>query len=141
MISRSKVRHLRVLAIVALAAAGCSSPMHIVHRINVSQGDYFDSSQLQKLKIGLTKDQVLCLLGKPVVNDQFAAKNTLLYLSWQRKGHHEPTQKTLRLHFDDQNRLARIERDFSESEMNDSNFPDKGDTLPHKNFPNNIKGR
>ncbi|SEK41690.1 Beta-barrel assembly machine subunit BamE [Colwellia chukchiensis] len=59
----------RVLTIViALFISACSS---WVYRIDVPQGNYLEQKDIDKLQIGMTKEQVKYVLGSPVVEDAF----------------------------------------------------------------------
>jgi len=59
----------RVLAIViALSVSACSS---WVYRIDIPQGNYLEQKDIDKLQIGMTKEQVKFVLGSPVVQDAF----------------------------------------------------------------------
>ena len=59
----------RVLAIViALSVSACSS---WVYRIDIPQGNYLEQKDIDKLQIGMTKEQVKFVLGSPVVEDAF----------------------------------------------------------------------
>ena len=48
--------------------SACSS---WVYRIDVPQGNYLDKKGVEKLQIGMTKEQVKFVLGSPVVVDSF----------------------------------------------------------------------
>ncbi|MBA6327379.1 outer membrane protein assembly factor BamE [Colwellia sp. MB02u-6] len=59
----------RVLAIViALSVSACSS---WVYRIDIPQGNYLEQKDIDKLQIGMTKEQVKFVLGSPVVEGAF----------------------------------------------------------------------
>jgi len=59
----------RVLLITfALSLSACSS---WVYRIDVPQGNYLDQKDIDKLQIGMTKEQVKFILGTPVLKDSF----------------------------------------------------------------------
>jgi outer membrane protein assembly factor BamE len=66
-----KLINLLVFAMLALTLAGC----HVVYTPDVQQGNLFDKTINQKamdqLKPGLTKTQVLSLLGTPSVSSPF----------------------------------------------------------------------
>jgi outer membrane protein assembly factor BamE len=66
-----KLITLLVFAMLALSIAGC----HIVYTPDVQQGNLFDKSidkkAMDQLKPGLTKSQVLSLLGTPSVSSPF----------------------------------------------------------------------
>ncbi|TMP27402.1 outer membrane assembly protein BamE [Pseudoalteromonas rubra] len=55
-----------ILATTMLSA--CSS---WVYRINIPQGNFLEQSDVDKLRIAMTKEQVLYVLGTPVAKDAF----------------------------------------------------------------------
>lgn len=48
--------------------SACSS---WVYRINIPQGNFLDKQGVEKLQLGMTKEQVKFVLGTPVVQDSF----------------------------------------------------------------------
>ena len=52
----------------AFSLSACSS---WVYRIDVPQGNYLEQKDIDKLQIGMTKDQVKFILGSPVLVDSF----------------------------------------------------------------------
>jgi outer membrane protein assembly factor BamE len=59
----------RVIAIVlAFTLSACSN---WVYRIDIPQGNYLEQKEIDKLQIGMTKEQVKFILGSPVVLDAF----------------------------------------------------------------------
>ncbi|RHW75560.1 outer membrane protein assembly factor BamE [Colwellia sp. RSH04] len=59
----------RVAAIaIALSLSACSS---WVYRIDIPQGNYLEQKSIDKLQVGMTKEQVKFILGSPVVVDAF----------------------------------------------------------------------
>ena len=70
----------RALACTTLAAAaGCSSlPEYMprltslgVYKIDINQGNYLSQDMVDKLKVGMTKQQVKLTLGTPLVSSAF----------------------------------------------------------------------
>lgn len=59
-----------VFAILSLSA--CSS---WVFRYDIPQGNYLDQKNIDKLQVGMTKEQVKFILGSPVVVDAFNDDN------------------------------------------------------------------
>ena len=56
------------LIIAALfAATGCSRNIFSVHRIDIEQGNIIDAAAANELEPGMTRQQVLALLGRPVL--------------------------------------------------------------------------
>lgn len=59
----------RVLTIsLLLSISACSS---WVFRIDLPQGNYLEQKDIDKLQVGMTKEQVKFVLGSPVVLDSF----------------------------------------------------------------------
>ncbi len=56
------------IIITALTLSACSS---WVYRYDVSQGNYLEQKSIDKLQVGMTKEQVKFILGSPVVVDAF----------------------------------------------------------------------
>jgi len=57
--------------LVFLLLAGCSFLPHILYRIDVQQGNVVTEEMLEKLKPGMTKPQVLFIMGSPLIVDTF----------------------------------------------------------------------
>lgn len=51
-----------------IALSGCSS---WVYRIDIPQGNFLDRRGIEKLQLGMTKEQVKFVLGTPVISDAF----------------------------------------------------------------------
>ena len=62
-----KLITLLVFALLALSIAGC----HIVYTPDVQQGNLLDKKMVDQLKPGMTKRQVLLLMGTPSVSTPF----------------------------------------------------------------------
>lgn len=56
------------IIITALTLSACSS---WVYRYDVAQGNYLEQKSIDKLQVGMTKEQVKFILGSPVVVDAF----------------------------------------------------------------------
>jgi outer membrane protein assembly factor BamE len=56
------------IIITALTLSACSS---WVFRYDVAQGNYLEQKSIDKLQVGMTKEQVKFILGSPVVVDAF----------------------------------------------------------------------
>ncbi|MEW6993135.1 outer membrane protein assembly factor BamE [Colwelliaceae bacterium MEBiC 14330] len=56
------------IIITALTLSACSS---WVFRYDVPQGNYLEQKSIDKLQVGMTKEQVKFILGSPVVVDAF----------------------------------------------------------------------
>jgi outer membrane protein assembly factor BamE len=60
------------IIITALTLSACSS---WVFRYDVPQGNYLEQKSIDKLQVGMTKEQVKFILGSPVVVDPFNHDN------------------------------------------------------------------
>lgn len=57
-----------VSLIIILSLSACSS---WVYRIDIPQGNFLEKKDIDKLQLGMTKEQVKFVLGTPVVTDAF----------------------------------------------------------------------
>jgi outer membrane protein assembly factor BamE len=113
--SRRCARALAVAA--ALAVAGCSTLstyMPIVesvgiYKIDVNQGNYLSQDMVDKLKVGMTQQQVRIALGTPLVTSVFREDRWDYVYEFQRQGKvREHRQFTV---YFAENKLARWEGD------------------------------
>ena len=77
-----KLITLLVFAMLSLALAGC----HIVYTPDVQQGNLLDKDMVAQLKPGMTKRQVLALLGSPSVQNPFTPDRWDYVASYQHRG-------------------------------------------------------
>ncbi|GAA6203245.1 outer membrane protein assembly factor BamE [Thalassotalea sp. SU-HH00458] len=100
----------RVLALsLVLSISACSS---WVFRIDIPQGNYLEQKDVDKLQVGMTKEQVKFVLGSPVVLDAFN-KDTWHYVYRFKSGRSENlnAKKQFTVKFED-NKLVSAEGDF-----------------------------
>ncbi len=76
---------------IALALAGCSwlptwVPNIGVYKLDVNQGNYITQDQVDKLKVGLTPQQVRLALGTPLLVDPFHPSRWEYSYSFERQG-------------------------------------------------------
>lgn len=60
-----------LIILVSLLVAGCSYLPQIPYMIDVQQGNVVSEEMLEKLKPGMTKSQVLFVMGSPMIVDAF----------------------------------------------------------------------
>ncbi len=104
----------RVLLItLVLSLSACSS---WVYRIDVPQGNYLEQKDIDKLQIGMTKEQVKFILGSPVIIDTFE-KDTWHYVYIFKSGRNEKfnAEKRFIIRFEN-NKVVSAEGDFELSE-------------------------
>ena len=98
------------LAWIALLALIPLSGCGVLYKLDVQQGNLFDQEQVETLKPGMTKRQVLLIMGSPSVVSPFD-QSRWDYVSSIRRGRGKMDSKDLVLHFDG-DALARIEGDY-----------------------------
>jgi outer membrane protein assembly factor BamE len=101
-----KLITLLVFAMLALSTAGC----HIVYTPDVQQGNLLDKKVVAQLKPGMTKRQVIVLMGTPSVSDPFDQSRWDYVSTMSRRG--GPISiRTFTLTFNNDT-LVRTEGDF-----------------------------
>jgi len=97
----------------ALSLSSCSS---WVYRIDIPQGNYLEQKSIDKIQIGMTKEQVKFILGSPVLIDSFD-KDTWNYVYRFKSGRSEElnVKKIFTINFED-DKLISADGDFELSE-------------------------
>lgn len=114
-----KLHHLLVILGITLTSTACSN---WIYRIDVPQGNFLDQRDVEKLRVGMTKEQVIYVLGNPVVQDSFD-DDTWYYVYDMKRGmkkRGEDFQKQMVINFVD-GKVTTVEGDFELSE--DFNTP------------------
>ena len=88
--------------------AACQGVFPGVFRIDVAQGNILSERSLDALELGLEKQQVLYVLGTPLIEDVFNAGRWDYFYYFSERGG-APNVYRVTLHFDAE-RLARIEK-------------------------------
>ena len=79
--------------IVTFCLSGCSYLYDtFVYQIDVVQGNYIDSEKLAQIKIGMTQQQIIYILGSPMLVDQFDSSKWY-YIRYIKPGG-EPVQQS-----------------------------------------------
>ena len=97
------MRKLFVVLLAAVLLSGCS----FIYRQPVFQGNLLDKANVDQLKPGMSKAQVIALIGDPVVADPFHHERWD-YAASERRGHHKAEVKNLTLWFEGDS-LAKME--------------------------------
>jgi outer membrane protein assembly factor BamE len=109
-----KFRNLIVVLSATLMLSACAD---WIFRIDVPQGNFLDEKDVQKLRIAMTKEQVVYVLGKPVVEDSFD-HDTWYYLYQMKRGmkkRGDDFRKELKIVFVD-DKVSEVLGDFELSE-------------------------
>jgi outer membrane protein assembly factor BamE len=95
-----------VFLLAAVLLSGCS----FTYRQPIFQGNLLDKQNVDKLKPGMSKAQVIALVGDPVVADPFHHERWD-YVASERRGHKKTQVKNLTLYFEGDS-LARMEGEY-----------------------------
>jgi outer membrane protein assembly factor BamE len=109
-----KLTHLLIIIAVIFSTTACKN---WIFRIDIPQGNYLDDRDVEKLRISMTKEQVIFVLGHPVVEDSFD-NDTWYYVYEMKRGmskRGEDFKKDLIIEFED-GKLASVKGDFELSE-------------------------
>jgi len=118
----SKIKTIITGCAIALTLSTLSACSSWVFRIDVPQGNFLDEQDVEKLRIGMTKEQVIFVLGNPVLRDSFN-KDTFYYVYEMKRGmksRGEDFRKDLIISFND-DKVSEVTGDFELSE--DFNIP------------------
>ena len=97
----------------AAILCSCESLLPEPHKIDIQQGNQIEQADLEKLYTGMSRDEVLALLGKPLVADPFHP-DRWDYIYRLKPGKGELKKSRLTLYFKD-NALIRIDsKDYKE---------------------------
>jgi outer membrane protein assembly factor BamE len=99
-----RLRWLALLALLPLAGCG------LIYKVDVQQGNLFDKATVDSLKPGMTKRQVMLIMGSPSVVSPFD-QNRWDYVSTIRRGRRHMDSKDLTLYFQDE-ALVKIDGDY-----------------------------
>lgn len=100
------MRHRWILLLAFLPLGGCG----LLYKLDVQQGNLFDKEQVETLKPGMTKRQVLLVMGSPSIISPFD-QDRWDYVSTIKRGRGKMESKDLTLFFENES-LARIEGDY-----------------------------
>ena len=101
-----------ILALPLLALGACSSVSSLspIYHLDIQQGNLFTKTQVDSLKPGMTKRQVILTMGSPSVVNPFQQARWD-YISTERRGNGNMQTKDLTLIFDGDT-LAKIDGDY-----------------------------
>jgi outer membrane protein assembly factor BamE len=99
-ITRRSLRTLLLLLTVALATSGCG----IFYKQPIYQGNLIDKNAVEQLQAGMSKQDVISLLGTPAISDSFN-ENRWDYTATQRVDRRGTTEvKNFTVHFENARR-------------------------------------
>lgn len=100
------IRFYRFLA-VALIALGTSA---CIYRIDIQQGNLLEEDAIEQAEVGMTKNQIVFLLGTPMVTDSFH-EDRWDYTYYLRRGRSREVERRWLIVYFDGDVVSRIEKD------------------------------
>jgi len=98
-------------SVLIILLSGCNKDkIPGVYRIDIQQGNAVDQEMVNKLKPGMTKNQVAYVLGTPLIIDTFHP-NRWDYIYSFHPGNGKREQRTLTVYFTDDEKLSHLEGD------------------------------
>ena len=94
-----------LIIIISLLIFSCSNAG--LYKVTITQGTVFNQEDLDKLEIGMSKDQVNFVMGQPSFENYFE-KNVWNYIYKMTTGNEVDIEKKVKLIFDNQNLLSEI---------------------------------
>ena len=94
-----------LILIISLIMISCSNAS--IYRVSITQGTVFKQEDINRLEIGMTKDQVTYVMGQPSF-ENFFEKNVWNYFYQIKTGDTIELERRLKLVFDDENLLSEI---------------------------------
>jgi outer membrane protein assembly factor BamE len=89
-----------------------------IHKVTVQQGNIVSQDMVDKLQIGMTKNQVQYILGTPLIVDTFNPSHWDYYFT-KVDSNNNISKNQVSLRFGQDNRLLDIKGDFSITEKTD----------------------
>lgn len=85
-----------------------------IYRLEIQQGNIIDQAMVDQLRPGMSKRQILYIMGSPMLDDYFH-RNRWEYVYYEKKENADPKEKRLALFFNNDS-LAGIQGDFRPGE-------------------------
>ncbi len=85
----------------------------LLYKIDIQQGNVIEQDMIDKLRVGMDKEQVRFIMGTPAIIDTFHSNRWDYIFSYQ-KGGKAREQRRITLHFEEE-KLARISGDVETS--------------------------
>ena len=106
-INTFRVRIFASLIAVLMAGAGLTG---CVHRIDIQQGNFLDTEDIDRVAVGMTRVQVRSLLGTPMVADPFVGTRWDYVYYLKRGRWTEPRKRHFIVYFDATDKVERIDK-------------------------------
>jgi outer membrane protein assembly factor BamE (lipoprotein component of BamABCDE complex) len=83
-----------LLSLILVSLCGC----HLIYRLPTRQGNVIEQKDLDKLKVGMTRDQVRYVMGTPLASNPFRS-DRWDYVGYYRSPRGDITRRTVTLNF------------------------------------------
>jgi outer membrane protein assembly factor BamE len=83
-----------------------------IHKLDIPQGNVIANENIKKIKYGMTKSQVIYILGTPVLNS-FFDNNKLMYIAFTQDPYSDPQHENLILEFKNNSLVKMTRENFS----------------------------
>tara|TARA_B100002019_G_C21243507_1_gene586930 strand:- start:1324 stop:1635 length:312 start_codon:yes stop_codon:yes gene_type:complete len=94
-----------LLLIISLLVISCSNTS--IYRVTITQGTVFSQEDIDKLEIGMTKDQVTYVMGQPSF-ENFFEKNVWNYFFQIKTGQDIRDERRAKIIFDENGLLSEV---------------------------------
>lgn len=111
-----------LIAICLLAAAFLTACI-TVYKTDIQQGNLVTQEMVEKLKMGMNRNQVRFVLGTPLLTDPFHG-NRWDYFYSLKKGREQAAQIRRVTVFFDKDQLVDVENDFKATDLNETAGPE-----------------
>lgn len=118
-------RFIITIIISTLLLSGCSFVDRWVYRPDINQGNYITQEAIDKLKVGQTKEQVIYIMGSPMLTSVFG-DDIWYYVFREKPQHGYVTQKTYTIIFNQEGKVIDIKTSVYDARLAQS---DPQDTL------------
>jgi len=93
-----------VLGVLVMGMSAC------IYRIDIQQGNLLEESAIEQAEVGMTKSQILFLLGTPMVTDSFH-ENRWDYTYYLKRGRSRDVDRRWLVVYFDGDIVSRIDKD------------------------------
>ena len=93
-----KKRPVLLVSVLLLSLSGCAVVDWLTYKLPVQQGNIVEQKDVDKLKPGMTREQVVFVLGAPLARSSFESSRWE-YLFSSRTGHEDASTKRLTVAF------------------------------------------
>ena len=102
------IKNILACLIMTFSISGCSYLYDtFVYQIDVTQGNYIDDEKLSKIELNMTQEQIIYVLGSPMLIDQFDSSKWY-YIRYIKPGGEAIQQSQIVLTFQE-NKLIKID--------------------------------